>query len=830
MTEAPDTNGSEEETASTGSADAVSGEGGASPSDLVLPLAEVTMDDVERVGGKNASLGEMIGSLREEGVPVPDGFATTAAAYRHFLSFNELDERLGQRLEAFHGGEATLAETGRAIRDLIRGGEFPEDLEDAIRRAYAELAEGTGDESPGVAVRSSATAEDLPEASFAGQQESFLNITGEDDLLAACRACFASLYTDRAISYRENLGFEHEKVALSVGVQRMVRSDRAGAGVLFTLDPDTGFPRVVVINAAFGLGESVVKGTVDPDQYVVFKPVLDDPDLAPILEKRRGRKEVKVVYRQAEDAGPSPEDAEDEAGTTETVETSDEERRALVLDDEEVLRLARWGRIIEDHYGRPMDVEWAKDGETGELWIVQARPETVESRVEDTSFATYTVEGGGTVLVAGTAVGRSIVTAPVCHIESPEEIERFEEGAILVTERTDPDWGPILGQAAGVVTDHGSRTSHAAIVSRELGIPAVVGTGDATEVLEDGRTVTLSCAEGDEGRVYDGEVEFRKEEIDLESLSEPPTRIMINAGNPDVAFRWWRLPTRGIGLARIEFIIGEGIQVHPMALLHRDRVEDDEEREKIEGLLEGWESPEAYFVDQLTRGIARLAASCWPDPAVIRTSDFKTNEYAALLGGEAFEPGEENPMLGLRGASRYYSDRYRDAFRLECRALRRAREEMGLDNIIPMIPFCRTVNEADRVLEILADEGLRRGADGLEVYVMCEVPSNVILAEGFAERFDGFSIGSNDLTQLVLGVDRDSAELAELFDERDEAVTRAIADVIRRAHDAGVPVGICGQAPSDHPEFARFLVDEGIDSISLNPDSVVGVLRALAED
>ncbi|MFP3949190.1 MAG: phosphoenolpyruvate synthase [Gemmatimonadota bacterium] len=804
-------------------------------------LDGVSMEDVSRVGGKNASLGEMIRSLKEEGVPVPDGFATTADAYRRFLSHNELDEPIQERLDAFHRDEVGLAETGKAIRELIRGGRFPDEIATAIREAYAELGDRVGEESPGVAVRSSATAEDLPEASFAGQQESFLNVSGEERLLDACRACFASLYTDRAITYRENLEFEHAEVALSVGVQLMVRSDRAGAGVLFTLDPDTGFPRVVVINAAFGLGESVVKGTVDPDQYVVFKPVLDDPDLAPILQKWRGGKEEKVIYTDASASDPVPEDEREEkaeggkegsggdGGTTRTVGTSEEERRSLVLGDEEILQLARWGKAIEEHYGRSMDVEWAKDGETGELWIVQARPETVESRATDTSFSTYTVEGEGKVLVTGTAVGSSIATARVCRIENPEEQERFEEGAILVTERTDPDWGPILGKAAGVITDHGSRTSHAAIVSRELGIPAVVGSGNATEVLEDGQTVTLSCAEGDEGKVYEGEVEFIREEIDLESLSEPPVRIMINAGNPDVVFRWWRLPTKGIGLARIEFIIGEGIQVHPMALLHLEQVEDGQERERIEELLQGWESPEEYFIDQLARGIARLAASCWPEPAVIRTSDFKTNEYAALLGGGAFEPREENPMLGLRGAARYYNDRYRDAFLLECRALKRARDVMGLDNVIPMIPFCRTVDEADRVLELMGQEGLERGKGGLEVYVMCEVPSNVILAEEFAERFDGFSIGSNDLTQLLLGVDRDSQELAALFDERDDAVMRAIADVIARAHEAGVPVGICGQAPSDHPEFARFLVERGIDSMSLNPDSVVGVLRALME-
>jgi pyruvate,water dikinase len=787
-------------------------------------LQDVSLQDVGRVGGKNASSGEMIRSLREKGIPVPDGFATTADAFRRFLRFNDLEETIEALIGKLDRGEAKLADVGRRIRSLISEAGLPEDVEASIRSFYAELGERTGQRAPTVAVRSSATAEDLPEASFAGQQESFLNVTGEDQLLEACLACFASLYTDRAISYRKTLGFEHQ-VALSVGVQLMIRSDRAGAGVLFTLDPDTGFPKVVVINGAWGLGESVVKGTVDPDQYLVFKPALDRSGTVPILEKLRGAKERKVVY--AEDAGDGAASAG--GGGTREIATTEEERGALVLDDDEILQLARWGRVIEEHYGRPMDVEWAKDGETEKLWILQARPETVQSRVSAPALAAYTLEEKGTVLVTGTAVGGSVVSAAVCRIDRPDEQDRFVDGAILVTGRTDPDWGPILSRAAGVVTDHGGRTSHAAIVSRELGIPAVVGTGNATEVLEDGKTVTLSCAEGEVGHVYEGEVAFRKEEIDLSDLPEVSTRIMMNAGNPEVAFRWWRLPVSGIGLARIEFIIGEVIRVHPMALLRPDDIASEEERAQIEGLLRGWESPEEYFVDQLTRGVARLAAACWPEPAVVRTSDFKSNEYAALIGGRAFEPEEDNPMLGLRGASRYYSDRYRDAFLLECRALRRAREEMGMSNIIPMIPFCRTVEEADRVIELMASEGLRRGEGGLEVYVMCEIPSNVILADEFAKRFDGFSIGTNDLTQLVLGVDRDSAELAPLFDERDEAVKRAVADVIARAHESGVDVGICGQAPSDHPDFAAFLMEQGIDSISLNPDSVVGVIRRLAE-
>jgi len=787
---------------------------GASGSDWIRPFESLGIDDVPRVGGKNASLGEMIRALAPSGIRVPAGFATTADAYRAFLAHNELDGRLVELLAALDDGSATLENTGRHIRVLLLAAELQPELDEALRTAYRELGRSADIDEPAVAVRSSATAEDLPQASFAGQQESYLNVVGEEALLDACRKCFASLFTDRAISYRREKGFDHLEVALSVGVQRMVRSDLAGAGVLFTLDPDSGFPRVVVINAAWGLGENVVKGTVNPDQYVVFKPLLETEGARPILERVVGSKEEKMVYR--------PE------GGSESVATSREERQALVLEDAEILTLSRWGAEIERHYGRPMDIEWAKDGEDGLLYIVQARPETVEARRALGVVETFTLRERAEPLVSGVAVGSSIVTGTAHRVEDPSRLHEFPAGAILLAERTDPDWGPALARAAAVVTDQGGRTSHAAIVSRELGIPAVVGTGEGTRLVPHGETVTLSCAEGDRGHVYPGALDFERSEVDLGEMPEPRTRIMLNVGNPEAAFRWWRLPSRGIGLARLEFVIGEVIRIHPLALVHPDQVPDGPEKEVIERLLAGWDDPREYFVELLTRGIARLAAAAHPHPAVVRTSDFKSNEYATLLGGAAFEPHEENPMLGLRGASRYYSDLYREAFLLECEALRRVRADVGLTNVIPMIPFCRTPAEADRVLELMASAGLERGKDGLQVYVMCEIPSNVVSAEAFAERFDGFSIGSNDLTQLVLGVDRDSADLAHLFDENDAAVKTMIADVIRRCRKAGIAIGICGQAPSDREGFAEFLVREGIDSMSLNPDSVVDVVRRVA--
>ena len=780
-------------------------------------LEDLTSDHVSLVGGKNASLGEMIGALKDEGIRVPGGFATTADAYWAFMEANDLKEKIEQHVQHLEEGGTSLQEAGRAIRQLFKRASFPQEVAEAIQSAYQELAERSESDEVDVAVRSSATAEDLPEASFAGQQETFLNVTGEEELLEACRNCYASLFTDRAISYREEQGFDHMGVALSVGVQKMVRSDKAGSGVMFTIDTETGFPDVVVINAAWGLGENVVQGAVTPDEYRVFKPLLDDEGLAPIIEKSLGDKEKKMVY------------ATGGSQTTKNEDTSTRERRTFVLDDAEILQLSRWAALIEEHYERPMDIEWAKDGETGGLFIVQARPETVQSQKEAGSLKTYRLKEQGETLLTGLAIGEAIAVGEACVIKSVTEIDQFEEGAVLVTGMTDPDWVPIMKQARGIVTDYGGRTSHAAIVSRELGIPAIVGTGEATHVLENGQQITISCAEGERGYIYEGILDFAESEVNLDEVPETQTRIMMNIASPAAAFRWWRLPCKGIGLARMEFIVNNVIKIHPMALVHFDDLEDERARQQIEELTRGYEDKREYFVEHLARGIAKIAASQYPEPVVVRMSDFKTNEYADLIGGKQFEPDEENPMLGFRGASRYYSDRYQGGFALECRAIQRVREEIGLDNVVAMIPFCRTPEEADRVLEVMAEYGLERGKNGLEVYVMGEVPSNVVLADQFAQRFDAFSIGSNDLTQLVLGVDRDSAELADLFDERNEAVKLTVKDLILTAHKANRKVGICGQAPSDYPDFAAFLVEAGIDSMSLNPDSVVSVKKRVAE-
>ncbi|WP_235906715.1 phosphoenolpyruvate synthase [Pseudomonas saliphila] len=775
-------------------------------------------NDVSSVGGKNASLGEMIANLREGGVRVPGGFATTADAYRAYLEHNELKDRIRTLTEALVREEKSLKQVGKEIREAFLQGSFPDDIEQAIRNAYEELAARNARKDLPVAVRSSATAEDLPEASFAGQQETYLNIRGGDDLIDACRKCYASLFTDRALNYREHRGFDHLDVALSVGVQKMVSSDKACAGVMFSLDTDTGFPDVVVINATWGLGETVVQGTVDPDEYRVFKPGLENTHLVPILARKCGSKKEKMIYAAR---GPKP---------TKTVDTTRAEREAMVLDDDDVLTLARWAVTIEKHYGTPMDMEWAKDSDSGELYCVQARPETVHSQKQSGAFKSYRLEETGEVLARGVAIGESIAAGRVRILKSPQEIDRFEDGDVLVTERTDPDWGPIMKRATAIITDHGGRTSHAAIVSRELGVPAIVGTGSGTAVLKDGQEVTVSCAEGSEGRIYAGILDFEERDIDIENLPEAPVQLMINLAAPDAAFRWWRLPVQGVGLARMEFIISNVIKIHPLALARFDQVQDKKAQKRIEELTAGYEDKTEYFVEHLSRGIAMIAASQYPDAVIVRMSDFKTNEYAKLIGGKQFEPREENPMLGFRGASRYYSDRYKDGFALECRAVKKAREEIGLDNIVVMLPFVRSPREADRVIEVMAEHGLRRGENGLQLYMMCEIPSNVFLAEQFAERFDGFSIGSNDLTQLVLGVDRDSEVLSELFDERDEAVKRAIVQVIDKAHQSGCKVGICGQAPSDYPDFAQFLVDSGIDSISLNPDSVLDILEIWRED
>ncbi|ALC16506.1 phosphoenolpyruvate synthase [Desulfuromonas soudanensis] len=785
--------------------------------DPIRWFEDLSNQDVALVGGKNASLGEMIGTLKAEGIQVPDGFATTSEAYRRYLAENDLEEKIRGRLDEHRKGAKSLHQTGDSIRRMIRRGKWPEGIAVAIGEAYRELCRRRGEEEVSVAVRSSATAEDLPDASFAGQQETFLNVTGEEELLDACRKCYASLFTDRAISYRQNKGFDHMQVALSVGVQTMVRSDKAGAGVMFSIDTDTGFPEVVVIEAAWGLGENVVQGTVTPDSYTVFKPLLEKRNLKPILGKKLGNKEKKLVY--ARSAGQ----------TTRNIDTSARERRTFVLCDDEILQLARWAVVIERHYGRPMDMEWAKDGESGEIFIVQARPETVQSRKAAGVLKTYALKEKGEVLFSGIAIGEAIASGKAQVIRSASEIDLFEEGNILVTGMTDPDWVPIMKKAAGIITDHGGRTSHAAIVSRELGIAAVIGTEHGTSELEDGQAVTLSCAEGEQGKVYAGLLEFTETEVNLDDLPEIKTQIMLNIASPAAASRWWRLPCRGIGLARMEFIINSIIQVHPMALLKYDELEDRDAKRRIRELTRNYADRSEYFVDQLAQGIATIAASRYPDPVIVRMSDFKSNEYAELIGGRQFELAEENPMLGFRGASRYYSERYRAGFALECAAIKRVREEIGLSNVVVMIPFCRTLKEADRVLEVMAEEGLVRGQLGLEVYVMVEIPANVILAEEFAARFDGFSIGSNDLTQLTLGVDRDSAMLKELFDERDEAVMTTIRQAIRAAKKTGTKIGICGQAPSDYPDFVAFLVEEGIDSISLNPDSVIGVIRRVAE-
>lgn len=756
----------------------------------------------------------MISALGAKGIAVPPGFATTSSLYWHYVDSNGIRGRIAALMTEWQLGKLDLVDAGQMVRRLFLRGNWPADAEAAIRHAYHELSAKEGVEKLSVAVRSSATAEDLPDASFAGQQESYLNIVGGDAVLNACRRCFASLFTDRAISYRQVKGFDHMSVALSIGVQRMVRSDVGSSGVMFSIDTESGFDKVVLINASWGLGEQVVQGTVNPDEYQVFKPLLCHNHLVPILEKRLGDKAIKSVY------------GDEKQMQTRNVATSQAERDTFVLKDKEILQLARWACTIEEHYGCPMDMEWAKDGITGALYVVQARPETVHSRRDAAVFRTYQVDSKGRVLITGLAVGDAAVSGRICLVESARDIDKFVDGSILVTEATDPDWVPVMKRAAAIVTDHGGRTSHAAIVSRELGLPGVVGTGNATYVLHSGQDVTVSCAEGDRGFVYEGISRIETQTLQLAALPDTRTNIMLNLSNPGAAYRWWRLPADGIGLARMEFVVSNAIQIHPMALVHFDRLLDSGARRDIARLTAGYDTKPDYFIDKLAHGLAVLCATAYPKPAIIRMSDFKTNEYAGLLGGAEFELDEENPMLGFRGASRYYSPRYRDGFALECRAIKRLREEIGLTNAVVMIPFCRTVSEAKKVLAVMAENGLRRGEDGgLEVYVMCEIPSNVILAEAFADLFDGFSIGSNDLTQLTLGVDRDSGELADLFDEQDEAVKWMIAHVIAVARAKGRKIGICGQAPSDHPEFAKFLVDAGIDSISVSPSSFAAVQR-----
>jgi len=785
----------------------------ASAVDFIRWFDEIGIDDVPVVGGKNASLGEMYRELAPQGINLANGFAITAEAFRHFLQATDLDVRIRDLLAGLDTQNAqNLQQRGRQVRHAILAAELPEDLQAAIVEAYDRL--GHGSEEPlDVAVRSSATAEDLPDASFAGQQETYLNVQGHAALLETCKRCFASLFTDRAISYREDKGFDHFRVALSIGVQQMVRSDLATSGVMFSIDTETGFEGTVLINAAYGLGENVVQGSVNPDEYYVFKPTLQQ-GYRPILQKKLGSKEFKLIY----DVGGGK--------MTKNVPVPPADRARFAISDDEILTLARWACQIEDHYSRkrgrftPMDLEWAKDGRTGKLYILQARPETVQSQRKVQQLEIYRLSEKRPLLVRGRSVGQKIAVGAVRIVKSPHELQEVQQGDVLVTDKTDPDWEPTMKKAAAIVTNRGGRTCHAAIVSRELGLPAIVGTETGTEVLHTGQQVTVSCAEGETGFVYEGAAKFDVQRLDLATLARPKTKIMVNLGNPEEALRLSQLPSDGVGLARLEFIVTTYIKIHPLALLHPDRI-SAADRKEIDRLTSGYTDKPQFFVDKLAEGVAMIAAAFYPRDVIVRLSDFKTNEYANLIGGQPFEPTEENPMLGFRGASRYYHERYRDGFALECRAMKKVRDEMGLTNLKVMVPFCRTVEEGRKVLAEMAKHGLTRGERGLEVYVMCEIPSNVILADEFAEIFDGFSIGSNDLTQLTLGVDRDSEIVAPIFDERNPAVKSLIASVIHKARAKGRKVGICGQAPSDYPEFARFLVEEGIDSISLTPDVIV---------
>jgi len=782
---------------------------------MVLWFDELELADIPQVGGKNASLGEMRRELIPKGVSIPDGYAITANAYRYLLKSSGVVEQMKQILSDLDTHDIdNLKSRGQKIRSLIYKSPFPKDLENEIIAAYGKLCEEYGSNTD-VAVRSSATAEDLPDASFAGQQETYLNVTGNEALLEACKKCFASLFTDRAISYRVDKGFDHLSIALSIGVQKMVRSDLGTSGVIFSIDTESGFKDAILITAAYGLGETVVQGSVNPDEFYVFKPTLKTGH-RPILQKKLGAKEIKMIY--AKDGGEA---------ATETVPVPQEDRERFCLTDDEILKLARWTAIIEDHYSaqagyfKPMDIEWGKDGRTGDLFILQARPETVESQKDVNVLETYVLLESGVPLVTGTSVGARIGAGPVHVIKSVEEIRSFKKGEILVTDMTDPDWEPIMKIASAIVTNKGGRTCHAAIVSRELGVPCIVGTGSGTKALLGVTHATVSCAEGEVGKVYKGLLKFEVQRINAKNLARPKTRIMMNLGNPENAFTLAAIPNDGVGLARLEFIINQYISIHPMALIQFDKVTDQAVRNKIETMTKGYNDRRDFFVDKLAQGVAKIGAAFWPNDVIVRMSDFKSNEYANLIGGFFFEPREENPMIGFRGASRYYDDKYRAAFALECEAMKKVRNEMGLTNVKLMIPFCRTVEEGERVIRVMADNGLVQGENGLEIYMMVEIPSNVLLIDDFGKIFDGFSIGSNDLTQLTLGLDRDSAEVAHIFDERNKAVMDLIRTAITKSNKMGKKIGICGQAPSDYPEFARFLVECGIDSISLNSDTVI---------
>jgi pyruvate,water dikinase len=790
--------------------------------EFVKWFEDLKIGDVPSVGGKNASLGEMIRNLGQRGVSVPGGFAVTAYAYKYMIEKAGIDVRIKEILSDLNTHDVNnLAERGQKIRELIKNTPIPPELEESIRDHYREMENRYG-KSVDVAVRSSATAEDLPDASFAGQQETFLNVRGEDQLIQKVRECFASLFTNRAISYRVDKGFDHFSVYLSVGIQKMVRSDLASSGVMFSIDTESGFSDAVYITGAYGLGENVVQGAVNPDQFYVFKPTLNQ-GYKPILEKKLGTKELRMIYGE---------------NGTEQQQVNEADKKRFVINDDEILTLAKWACIIEDHYQKPMDIEWAKDGESGTLFIVQARPETVHSQKDVAKLQTYVLEEKGNIIVEGEAVGSKIGQGDVNIIEDAKDIGRFQKGQVLVTDMTDPDWEPIMKIAGAIVTNRGGRTCHAAIISRELGIPCVIGTGDGSEKMTKGQQVTIDCSEG-VGRIYDGLLKYRIDEVELDNLPRTKTMIMMNVGTPEKAFQQGKTPNDGVGLAREEFIINSHIGIHPLALLEfdslRQRTHEDsriaDTVQKIEQRSAEYPDKKSFFVENLARGIAKIAAGFYPNDVIVRLSDFKTNEYANLVGGFLYEPEEHNPMIGWRGASRYYDEKFKPAFSLECQAIKKVRDEMGLINVKPMIPFCRTPEEGRKVIKIMNENGLYQGENGLEVYVMCEIPSNVIVADQFADIFDGFSIGSNDLTQLTLGLDRDSALVAHIFDERNDAVKRLVSQVIKTAH-AHQPrrkVGICGQAPSDFPEFAEFLVECGIDSISLNPDTVVKTRLKIAE-
>ncbi|WBA79480.1 phosphoenolpyruvate synthase [Endozoicomonas sp. GU-1] len=788
--------------------------------EFVVGLDALGNSDVERVGGKNASLGEMLSHLGRAGVRVPGGFATTAEAYRDFLDGSGLYDRIHTLLDELNIDDIQqLTRAGASIRQWIMDEPFRPEFEQAIVNSYRELC---GDqEDLAVAVRSSATAEDLPDASFAGQQETFLNIRGAQNVLRAVREVFASLFNDRAISYREHQGFDHRDVALSAGIQRMVRSETGAAGVMFTLDTESGFRDAVFITSSYGLGETVVQGAVNPDEFYVYKPALEAGRSA-ILRRNMGSKAIQMVYGDAPETGRS----------VQTVDVDLEKRQQFSINDADVLELARQAMAIEAHYGRPMDIEWAKDGDDQQLYVVQARPETVQSRTESRTLERYRLLQQGNVLAEGRSIGQRIGQGRVCLVADLADMDRVQDGDVLVTDMTDPDWEPVMKRASAIVTNRGGRTCHAAIIARELGIPAVVGCGDATRRLQDGQAVTVSCAEGDTGFIYQGELPFEHQKKDLDQMPELPFRIMMNVGNPDRAFSFSRLPNSGVGLARLEFIINKMIGVHPKALLNYQTNPDsvpDAVRQQIDERMAGYDNPVDFYVEKLVEGVASIAAAFAPEKVIVRLSDFKSNEYANLIGGKIYEPHEENPMLGFRGASRYISESFRDCFELECRAMKRVRDEFGLTNVELMVPFVRTPDEARQVINIMSDFGLRRGEHGLKIIMMCELPSNALLADEFLEYFDGFSIGSNDMTQLALGLDRDSGLIAHLFDERNAAVKQLLSMAIQACHRQGKYIGICGQGPSDHPDFARWLMEEGINTVSLNPDSVLETWLYLAE-